>query len=57
MAKINVLPNATQSNPSPSAVTTVQSDPWKFIDQELENKLNDKYKNVVLRKPRFIHSF
>ena len=28
----NVLPNATQSNPSPPAITTVLSDPWKLID-------------------------
>ena len=28
----NVLPNATQSNPSHPAISTVLSDPWKLID-------------------------
>ena len=39
--KTNVLPNATQSYPSPPAVTTAPLHPWKLIDQELENKIND----------------
>ena len=42
--KKNVQPNATQSNSSPSAITTVSFDPWIFIDQELEFKINDIYK-------------
>ena len=29
-------------------------DPWKLIDQELKNKINDKCKNVVYWNPRFI---
>ena len=49
-----ILPNATQSYPSPPAITTAPFDPWKLIDQELDNKINDIYKNVVNWKPRFI---
>ena len=50
----NVLPNATQSYPSPPATTTAPFEFWKLIDQELEIKINDIYKNVVNWKPRFI---
>ena len=50
----NVLPNATQSNPSLPAITTAPFDRLKLIDQELEIKLNVIYKNVVNWKPRFI---
>ena len=32
----------------------VPSDPWKLIDQELEFKIYDIYKNVVYLKPRFM---
>ena len=51
----NVLPNATQSYPSPPAITTAPLDPWKLINQELENKINDIYKKNYW-KPRFINS-
>ena len=50
----NALPNATQSDPSPPAITTAPFDPWKLIDQELEININNIYKNVVNWKPRFI---
>ena len=49
----NVLPNATQSYPSPPAITTALFDPWKLIDQELENKIYDIYKKVINWKSRF----
>ena len=50
----NALPNATQSDPAPPAITTAPFDPWKLIDQELEIEINDIYKSVVNWKPRFI---
>ena len=50
----NALHNATQSYPSPPAITTAPFDPWKLIYQEFENKINDIYKNVVNWKPHFI---
>ena len=50
----NALPNATQSYPSPPAITTAPFDPWKLIDQEFEIKINEIYKNVVNWKPHFI---
>ena len=53
-SKKNVLLNATQSNPSPPAITTAPLDPWKLIDQELEIKIKNTYKNVVNCKPHFI---
>ena len=43
----NLLPNATQSYPSPPAITTAPFDPWKLNDQELEIKINDIYKDFV----------
>ena len=50
----NVPANATQSYQSPPGITTAPLDPWKLIDQEIENKINDIYKIVVNWKPRFI---
>ena len=54
LPETNVLPNATQSYPSPPAITSAPFDPWKLIDQELEIEINDIYKDVVNWKPRFI---
>ena len=53
-SETNVLPNATQSESSPPTFTTAPFRPWKLIDQEIEIKINEIYKNVVNWKPRFI---